>query len=236
MIDPATGWFEIIKLPNKSSDEIANIFEMTWLNRYPWPTQVVMDRGREFMGDVISLLKNEYGITRKPITTRNPQANAMVERAHQTIGNMIRAQQIRSLDDLPNGSGEGILSAVGFAMHATIHTTTQATPAQLVFNRDAIHNVRFKADWKYIKDRKQKLIVQNNKRENANRKEHTYSVGDKVVVEQDPNRKYGTDRYKGPFTITRVYDNGRVRLRQRTPAGGAVFQTWNIQKVFPYKA
>jgi hypothetical protein len=236
MIDPATGWFEIAEISNKGSDEIANILEMTWLNRYPWPSQVVMDRGREFMGDVIRLLKDDYGIQRKPITTRNPQANSIVERAHQTLHNMIRSQRIRSRDDLPNGTWQGLLSAVAFAMRATLHTTTQATPAQLVFQRDAIHNVRFEADWKYIKDRKQKLIIQNNKRENAKRIEHTYNVGDKVVVEQDPNRKHGTDRYRGPYTITNVYDNGTVRLRQRTQRGGAVFQTWNIRKVFPYKA
>ncbi len=236
MIDPATGWFEIIEIPNKSSDEIANLFEMTWINRYPWPAQVVMDRGREFMGDVIHLLKNEYGITRKPITTRNPQANAMVERAHQTMHNLIRSQGITGRKDLPNGTWDGLLSAVGFAMRATIHTTTKATPAQLVFNRDAIHNVRFEADWQYIKERKQRLIIQNNKRENAKQKAHTYAIGDKVVVEQDPNRKHGSARYKGPFTITNVHDNGTVRLRQRTPAGGAVFQTWNFRKMFPYEA
>jgi hypothetical protein len=35
---------------------------------------------------------------------------------------------------------EGILGAVGFAMRATVHTTTWATtPMQLVFGRDAIH-------------------------------------------------------------------------------------------------
>jgi transposase InsO family protein len=209
---------------------------MLWINRYPWPQQVVMDRGREFMGDVISLLKNEYGINRRPITTRNPQANAMIERAHQTIHNMIRSKQIKSVDDLPNGSWSGILSAVGFAMRSTVHTTTQATPAQLVFNRDAMHNVRFEADWQYIKERKQRLIIQNNKRENAKRAEHTYKIGDKVVIEQDPNRKHGSNRYKGPYTITNVYDNGTVWLQQRTQQGGAVFQTWNIRKVFPYKA
>jgi transposase InsO family protein len=235
MIDPATGWFEIIEVPNKQTDEIANIFEMCWLNRYPWPTQIVMDRGKEFMGDIKTLLQS-YGITRKPITTRNPQANAMVERAHQTLHNMISSQQIKTKDDLPNGTWDGILSAVAFAMRATVHTTTQATPSQLVFNRDAIQNVRFEADWQFIKERKQKLIRQNNKRENAKRAEHTYRIGDKVVVEQDHNRKHGADRYKGPFTVTNVYDNGTVRLRKRTPAGGAVFQTWNIRKVFPYKA
>jgi hypothetical protein len=88
MIDPATGWFEISEVEDKTSAEIANLFEILWINRYPWPQQVVMDRGREFMGDVISLLKNEYGINRRPITTRNPQANAMIERAHQTIHNI----------------------------------------------------------------------------------------------------------------------------------------------------
>ena len=236
MIDPATGWFEIVEIERKSSDEIANIFELTWLNKYPWPAQVIMDRGREFMGDVITLLQGQYHIARKPITTRNPQANAMVERAHQTIHNMIRSNQISGKKDLANGSWAGLLSAVGFAMRATVHTTTQATPAQLVFNRDAIQNVHFEADWQFIKERKERLIRQNNKRENAKRTAHTYAIGDKVVVEQSPNRKHGENRYKGPFTITNVYDNGTVRLRQRTQRGGAVFQTWNIRKVFPYKA
>jgi hypothetical protein len=45
---------------------------MTWLNRYPWPTEVVMDRGKEFMGDVKRMLVEDYGINRKAITTRNP--------------------------------------------------------------------------------------------------------------------------------------------------------------------
>jgi hypothetical protein len=45
---------------------------------------------------------------------------------------------------------EGILEAVGFAMQATVHTTTWATPMQLVFGRDAIHNVKFLADWQWF--------------------------------------------------------------------------------------
>ena len=57
----------------------------------------------------------------------------------------------------------GILAAIAFAMQAMVHTTMQATPTQLVFNRDVIHNVHFEADWQYIKDCKQRLICQNNK-------------------------------------------------------------------------
>jgi hypothetical protein len=105
-----------------------------------------------------------------------------------------------------------------------------------VFNRDAIHNICFEADWQYIKERKQKLIRQNNKRENAKRKPHTYALGDQVAVLQDPNRKHGSDRYTGPYEVTHVYDNGTVQLRRMTLTGGAIFQTWNIRNMFLYKA
>jgi hypothetical protein len=182
------------------------------------------------------MLKDVYGIVRKPITTRNPQANAIVERAHQTIGNKIRSLQINNKADLePYGAWEGVLSAVSKAVRSTVHTTLQATPSQLVFSRDAILNIGFEADWQYIKERKQKLIKQNNKRENAKRVPHTYAVGDKVMVLQNPNRKFGEDRYDGPYTISDVYDNGTVKLQQATASGGVVYQTWNIRNVTPYR-
>ena len=38
MIDPATGWFKIVEVPNKQADEIVNLLEFTWLTRHPWPT------------------------------------------------------------------------------------------------------------------------------------------------------------------------------------------------------
>jgi hypothetical protein len=120
------------------------------------------------------------------------------------------------VDDLPNRSWSGILLAVGFAMQSTFHTTTQVTPAQLVFNCNAMHNVQFEVNWQYIKERKQCLIIQNNKCKNAKRVEHTYAIGDKVVIELDPNRKHGSNHYKGPYTVTNIYDNGTVRLQQRT--------------------
>ena len=160
----------------------------------------------------------------------------MVERAHQTVHNLIRTNRIQSVDDLTDGKWDGVLSAVGFAMRATVHTTTRATPAQLVFGRDAIHQTRFQADWNFIKARKQRVIKQNNRRENAKRRPHTYSVNDQVLVVQDPQRKHGEPMHKGPYKVTHVYDNGTVRLEQSTPAGGAVYQTWNIRNILPYKA
>ncbi len=195
----------------------------------------MLDRGREFKAEFYNLLKDEYGITRKPITMRNPQVNAMVERVHQTLDNMVRVNHIQDKRDLPNGSWTSILSAIGFAMRATVHTTNQAMPMQLVFGRDAILNVNFKADWQYIKARKQKLICQNDQRENKKRRQHTCHVNDRVYVLQNPTRKHGTDCYRGPWTVVQVNDNGAVKLRQDTQRGGAVYQTWNIRNLTPHK-
>jgi primosomal protein N'' len=235
MIDPVTGWFELAEIPAKTADVVMDTLEQKWLNRYPRPTMVVMDRGKEFMAEVRKTLKHDYGIQRKLITTRNPQANAMVERAHQTLHSMLATKEIGQGVN-PQQKWEGIIAAVGFAMRATVHTTMRATPMQLVFGRDAIHNVRFQADWQYIKERRQKLIIQNNDRENAKRTPHTYQHGDQVMILQYQHRKYGEPKYKGPYQIDRVNDNGTVRLRQDKANGGAVYSTWNIRNIHPYKA
>jgi len=146
MIDPVTGWFEIAEIPAKSADVIADTFERMWLVRYPCSAEVIMDRGREFMAEMQRMLRNDYGIHRKLITTCNPQSNSIVEHAHQTVHNLIASQNITSKKHLPHGTWAGLLSTVAFAPWATVHTTICATPMQLVFNRDAIHNVRFEAD------------------------------------------------------------------------------------------
>ena len=98
-------------------------------------------------------------------------------------------------------------------------------PAQLVFGRDAILNVSFEANWQCVKEREQKLILQNNARENASRLIHTYSVGDRVMVRCQPNHKHGSDRQQGPYTVLRVNENGTLRLSKATPNDGAVIQT-----------
>ena len=80
MINPATGWFEIHEYDDKRSITVANIVEQEWLSRYPWPTQITIDRGSEFIGqDFQKMIKEDYGVKAKPITVRNPQANAIVE-------------------------------------------------------------------------------------------------------------------------------------------------------------
>ena len=68
MIDPATGWIEIAEIPDKRADTVADVIERTWFNRYPWPTQVVMDRGSEFMAEFSEMVVRDYGVKKKTIS------------------------------------------------------------------------------------------------------------------------------------------------------------------------
>jgi hypothetical protein len=229
MIDPATGWLEIKEIKDKQADTIANIVEQTWLTRYPIPQILTYDRGTEFMAEFAEMIENDYGIKRKGTTVRNPQSNAILKRVHQTIGNMIRTFSKDDLDEQdPWG---GILAATMFAVRATYHTTMQATPAQLVFGRDAILNTKFEANWAFIKERKQKLIIKNNKKENTSRIGHTYRINDLVLYKNVMDSKFSEDPWKGPYPVEQVNDNGTVRLRM-----GKVIDTVNIRNIKPYKA
>ena len=60
-----------------------------------------MDSGNEFRAEFREMIINDYGITVKPITSRNPQANAIQDRVHQTIGNILRTFKVLNmvLDD-----------------------------------------------------------------------------------------------------------------------------------------
>ena len=71
-----------------------------------------------------------------------------------------------------------ILAAVAFGIRATVSTTMRALLMQLVFGRDAILSITHKANWQYIKEKKQQLIKQNNKRENVKRLGYKYQEED----------------------------------------------------------
>ena len=93
MIDPVTGWFEIVEVPSyivddvnkkltkeqidKSSACISRLFDQAWLSRYPRPNKVVFDNGSEFKKDFVPLLQ-DWSVKPVCTTIKNPQANSPV--------------------------------------------------------------------------------------------------------------------------------------------------------------
>ncbi len=226
MIDPVTGWFEMTEIANKTAAEVADIAEKMWFTRYPLPQRITLDRGTECLAEFAQMVRNDYGLKIKPITTRNPQANAIIERVHQTIGNIIRTFDVQSMDS--NDPWGGILAATMFAVRAAFHTTLQASPMQLVFGRDAILNINHVTDWTHINQRKQNRINENNKRKNFNRRDHQYKINDRLLLKARKHSKHELE-YEGPYTLTKINDNGTVRFQK-----GIVNDVVNIRRIKPF--
>lgn len=122
-----------------------------------------------------------------------------------------------------------LLASVAWAIRASYNSTTNATPAQLVFGRDMIFNLQTLVDWKALSIRKQKLVDAANLRENQNRIDFDYQIGQKVyVINNDIKRKLESPK-KGPYLITNIYTNGTVRIQR-----GNVNERINIRRLEPH--
>jgi hypothetical protein len=65
---------------NKTTAKVARICEMMWFTRQPLPQRITLARGAEFMAEYARIVTNDYGLTLTPITTRNTQTTAIIER------------------------------------------------------------------------------------------------------------------------------------------------------------
>ena len=92
MINPVTGWFEVVWYDDQIAITIANLVETTWLSRYPRPIEIMYYQGSESIGHEFrkSLIETEYGITIKPSISGNPMSSTILERINQVVGNLLR--------------------------------------------------------------------------------------------------------------------------------------------------
>jgi transposase InsO family protein len=228
MIDPATGWFEVAPMKNATSETAMTVMDDVWFSRYPRPKEIGFDNGSEYK-KVFKEMVTNYGLKRKASLSWNPQSNGIVERIHQVLADGLRTFELekQELDDVDPWTP--FLAACAFAIRSTYHTTLQASPAQLVFGRDMLLPIKFKANWARIRANRQRMINQSNLRENKKRLVHDYKVGDKVLLTKPGLlRKLSTPR-SGPYLVKAVHTNGTIHIQR-----GVIKERVNIRRVTPF--
>ena len=232
IIDPATNYLELHSIPDKKTWTISRKFDSQWLCRYPRPLECIFDNGTDFNTKEFKEILRSYGIEPVPTTVKNPRANAILERVHAVINNHLRFLRTEDPKNILNDHDpwENILMATAFALNSTVHSTSQLTPGQMVFQRDMILHTTHVANWEYIRLRKQQKIDYNNERENKNRIPHIYKVGDLAYLSKDKLlAKNDIDR-EGPYEIMDVNNtNGTAAIRR-----GTIVQTVNIRRLIPH--
>ena len=124
-----------------------------------------------------------------------------------------------------------MVSAMGFAVGATVHLTLQAMPSQLVFGYNAVLNIPHIANWQYIKDHKQNITQQNNECKNANHQECACKVNDLVLLKQEQKTKCGANQFYSPCPTASINDNGTLHVQE----GSILADVHNPQQVAPHQ-
>ena len=197
IIEPATDWFETIKVPtfeleevtggnddfvDKSSTRIDQLLHNRWIIRHSLPRKLIFGKGSEFKRDFTPFLK-DFDIKPFLATIKNSQANAMVERMHQVILNIIVTNDLANrVFDYINKWGEN-LAYVAWVIRASYHRTIQFTPGQSVFGKSIIFNLTSVIDWKVTTAGKHRQVEIDNVKKNARPVTHDCTVGDIVNVE-----------------------------------------------------
>ena len=232
-IDPVTNLVELIRIDRKTAEHIRTKFEQAWLARYPWPKRCIHDNGGEFTGAKFQQLLELLGIKDVPTTSRNPQSNAICERMHQTVGNILRTLLNTNIPNNLAEANDIIDDALATAMHAMragIASSLNSAPGALAFGRDMFLNVPLIADWHLIATRREHLVNEALRRQNQKRRSFDYVPGQKVLKKMHNPTKIGP-RTLGPYEIAQVHVNGTLSIILRQ----GVIERINIRRVIPYK-
>jgi hypothetical protein len=98
------------------------------------------------------------------ITTIHAQADAIIERVHKVVNDMLRSFDLENNHENLEEQGDNPFDYFLQSTAWSIRTRLQATPCQLVFGREMIHNIAFRANWDQIQKRKQDIINKSNQK------------------------------------------------------------------------
>eukprot|EP00956_Cyclotella_meneghiniana_P030942 scaffold79700_cov45-Cyclotella_meneghiniana.AAC.2 len=146
MIDPATSWFEVVELPvlerpdegtpkddkskkGKKTDGKDPYFDKS--------SAMTAKLGSEFKLHFQSLF-DSFGLKRKPTSVKNPQANTILERIHQTLANMMHTAtyELDTADSVSPNYIADFLNDAAWAVRSTYRTVLKASPGAAIFGRD----------------------------------------------------------------------------------------------------
>ena len=92
VVDIASRYKDAEAFTSKESKEVAKGFSKIYSRKLKWPERMIVDPGREFMGDVTVILKRHNVVVQRS-EAGNHRAQAFVERANRTLAERLFSHQ-----------------------------------------------------------------------------------------------------------------------------------------------
>ena len=126
--DYLTRWPEAFAIPNQQADTIAKILVEEIICRYSVPRRIISDRGKAFLGDLMSAIYDLLDIHKVNTTAYHPQTDGLTERFNKTLGAMLN-----SYVDKHQDTWDDYIPFVLFAYRTSIQESTKEKPFKLVY-------------------------------------------------------------------------------------------------------
>jgi hypothetical protein len=252
MINPATSWIKVVELLlirrlktvrengkesfiveeifDKTSEHIARLVNKIWLSRYPSCHYIIYDNGSEFKLN-FEYLCVTYGINRKPTMMKNPQANAILERSHQVLAQMLCTSKLDMAETITPDNVNVFLDNTAWAICSTYHTVLKASPVAAIFGRDMLFDIPLIANWNKIGDCKQRQTNLNMARKNS--KQVDYDLQSWKLGSVDTGR-YPLQSRKPIQQKAMDYRNNSYKWNYQVSTQNTKLERLNIRRVTPF--
>jgi len=124
---------------------------------------------------------------------------------------------------------DSVIASAQYAFRATIHKTLNNTPGGMAFGRDMVLPIPLLMDFNQLRQKRQVLVDENNRRANLKRRFKDYEVGDEVLILLEDPAKLDP-RAEGPFMVEQIHTNGTVTI-ERAPN---IIERVNVRRLKPY--
>ena len=132
MTDTCTKNVELVALPNKEAETIADSIFLHWISRLGIPAEIITDQGKEFSNKLTDKLFQLMEIKHSRTSAYHQQCNAQAEVANKTIAKFLRNQV-----DTSTLNWEMFLPPFMFSYNTLFHRTIQISPFFLTFGQNA---------------------------------------------------------------------------------------------------
>ncbi len=210
---------EAYPLQNKEAETVAKSFVNNFILRYGIPSEIVSDRGSEFMNETLDKACKLLKIKKLNSTAYRHQTLGSLENTHKSLNAYLRIQCQNFKTDWSSW-----LPFWCFCFNNTVHTETKYTPHELVFGRlcnipsnitqkvDPVYNFdSYPIELKYrlqeaCRDARSNLLTSKSNRKlnyDKNCKIVKYNIGDKILLKNEAGNK-SEPIYKGPYIVTQI--------------------------------
>ena len=238
--DYATKWVEARATVKNDAQTAATFLFEEIMMRFGHPLELVSDRGKHFLNDVILNITSRYAINHRKTTPYNPKANGLTERANGIVGKILNKMVSAHKTDWDRK-----LASAVHAYNTSEKRTTGKSPFFLVFGQGAIHGVELEVntlrvmsyrdgmrtedpDFRLlavqdleearIEALEQTIEVQAKRKEKFDAKlpwSHGIRKGGLVLLYDNRRERFPGKlhtRWMGPYRVTELYENGSLQL------------------------